>query len=172
MEKKEETNCHTNLTPTVKEFEALLEGANRDTCKGSDQLFALPRMVEVDSEVLGKEEDVAADKETGYFEEIANQDPTLHLEVEQENVTMEVEGVQIESDVPDSQNSVMSTEEDLHCKNDVHQEEMVGSDVPLVKISTRSKGSSTPIPLRAKKRIQQLNDFTGNCSKFTIFNCP
>ena len=85
---------------------------------------------------------------------------------------MEVEDVQFEPDVLDSQNSVMSTEEDLHCKNVVHQEEMDGSDVPLVKISTRSKGSSTPNPLRAKKRIQQLNDFTGNCSKFTIFNCP
>ena len=35
---------------------------------------------------------------------------------------MEVEDVQFEPDVLDSQNSVMSTEEDLDCKNVVHQE--------------------------------------------------
>ena len=120
-EKNVETNYHTNLTPTVKESEALLGGDNGDTCNGSSQMFALPRMVEVDSELLGKEEDVAAIKETCYFWEIANQDPTLQLEVEQGDLTMEVEDVQFEPDVLDSQNSVMSTEEDLHCKNAVHQ---------------------------------------------------
>ena len=76
-EKNVETNYHTNLTPKVKEFEALLGEDNGDTCNGSSQMFALPRMVEVDSELLGKEEDGAAIKETCYFWEIANQDPTL-----------------------------------------------------------------------------------------------
>ena len=43
-------------------------------------------------------------------------------------------------------------------------------DQVQTRASTRSKGNNTSIPIRAEKRIQQLNNCEGNTSKFSLFN--
>ena len=70
-----------------------------------------------------------------------------------------------------AKHSKMTVELDL-TQNDtmVSEGQVEILDQVQTRASTRSKGNNTSIPIRAEKRIQQLNNCEGNTSKFSLFN--
>ena len=70
-----------------------------------------------------------------------------------------------------AKHSKMTVELDL-TQNDtmVSEGQVEILDQVETRASTRSKGNNTSIPIRAEKRIQQLNNCEGNTSKFSLFN--